>query len=97
MNDSPQDPFTALQASAAQLHELFLSYVNAGFSREEALGLAGVILSAGVTAAIWGEPENDIPAPVRLCSVCNRPEDDPMHASWGIHTSSSADHKFQHG
>ena len=36
MADSPEDPITSLAEGAAQLHELFTAYVNAGFSRDEA-------------------------------------------------------------
>ena len=35
----PKDPITLLQASAAQMHELFIAFVDAGFTREEALML----------------------------------------------------------
>lgn len=33
----PQDPIGQLAEGAAQLHELFMSYVDAGFTRSEAL------------------------------------------------------------
>ena len=33
----PVDPFSALAEGAAQLHELFMAYVHAGFARTEAL------------------------------------------------------------
>lgn len=33
----PPDPITSLAAGAAQTHELFMSWVNAGFTRPEAL------------------------------------------------------------
>ena len=48
MPDSPQDPITDLAAGAAQLHELYVSYLNAGFTREEALRLVIGILTAGM-------------------------------------------------
>jgi hypothetical protein len=37
--DMPTSPFTEIQACAAQFHELFTAYVNAGFTRAEALTL----------------------------------------------------------
>ncbi len=43
----PDDPFeaTPLALPAATVHELFVSYLNAGFERSEALYLAGVHLA----------------------------------------------------
>ena len=35
--DGPLDPISALAEGAAQLHELFMAYVNADFTRAEAL------------------------------------------------------------
>lgn len=40
----PEDPFTELQA--LQLHELFKSYIDAGFRREEALEIIKALVSA---------------------------------------------------
>ena len=45
---SPEDPITALAQGAAQLHELFTAYINAGFTDAEALQ----IIIAMVTASI---------------------------------------------
>lgn len=43
-DDLPQDPLSALAQAAAQIHELFTAYVNAGFTRPEALQLViGII------------------------------------------------------
>lgn len=39
-----QDPFTALDTGAIELHEIYMSYKNAGFSPDEALTLVGVLL-----------------------------------------------------
>lgn len=47
-SDPPPDPMTALAEGAAQMHELFAAYVDAGFARAEALQ----ILIAVVTASI---------------------------------------------
>lgn len=49
MPDSPQDPITDLAAGAAQLHELYVSYLNAGFTEHQALRLIIGILTAGMT------------------------------------------------
>lgn len=38
------DPLTALGAAAQQLHEVFLSYVEAGFTESQALYLIAQIL-----------------------------------------------------
>ncbi len=48
--EQPTDPMTQLQSAAASLHELFLAYQNAGFTRAEALYLVARL--AGPT----GEP-----------------------------------------
>jgi hypothetical protein len=45
---APQEPLTELAANAAQLHEAFMAYVQAGFTRDEALR----IVIAFVTASI---------------------------------------------
>lgn len=47
-DDIPPDPVSALAEGAAQIHELFTAYMNAGFARQEALYLVGVILTAGM-------------------------------------------------
>jgi hypothetical protein len=43
---APQDPMTALAEGAAHLHEIFLAYVNAGFTEAQALHLVGQVLAA---------------------------------------------------
>lgn len=47
MSESPE-PFSALQESAMTLHELFLAYVDAGFTRMEAFELTRSVLVAGL-------------------------------------------------
>lgn len=43
-DDLPQNPLSALASAAAQLHELFMAYVNAGITRPEALQIViGII------------------------------------------------------
>jgi hypothetical protein len=44
----PQDPLTELAAGAAQLHEVFLSYVGAGFSEAQAMQIVIAVLAAGM-------------------------------------------------
>ena len=34
---SPEEPLTQLQAGVVQQHEMFMAYVDAGFTRNEAL------------------------------------------------------------
>jgi hypothetical protein len=41
-----QDPMTALAEGAAQMHEMFLSYQQAGFTEQQALYLIGCALKA---------------------------------------------------
>jgi hypothetical protein len=42
----PQDPMTALAEGAAQMHEMFLAYQQAGFTEQQALYLTGCALRA---------------------------------------------------
>lgn len=42
----PADPISDLRAGAAQLHELFMSFVESGFSEGQALYLVGVLIAA---------------------------------------------------
>jgi hypothetical protein len=39
MTNAPRDPFSELTAAAMSVHELFITYVDVGFTREEALRL----------------------------------------------------------
>ena len=47
----PQDPMTQLQAGVAQQHEMFTAYVDAGFTRPEALKIIIAIIIAHITGA----------------------------------------------
>lgn len=38
------DPLTELQTAVAQQHELFVSYIEAGFTRDEALDIIKTIV-----------------------------------------------------
>jgi hypothetical protein len=44
----PSDPITDLAASAAQLHELFLAYVQAGFTEAQAMELVKTTLATAI-------------------------------------------------
>jgi hypothetical protein len=50
----PQDPLTQLQAGVAQQHEMFMAYVDAGFTRPEALKIIIAIIIAHI-----GVPDED--------------------------------------
>lgn len=51
MDGTPPDPVT-LDASAVMQHETFISWVRAGFTREEALDLLKVYLATGMAMAM---------------------------------------------
>lgn len=40
----PEDPITQLAVAAVSLHELFVAYVGAGFTENQALYLVGQIM-----------------------------------------------------
>lgn len=44
---TPEPPITKLAAGAAQLHELYTAYVDAGFTEQQALRIIISILTAG--------------------------------------------------
>jgi hypothetical protein len=47
MPDTPPPPLTELAAAAVQQHELYRSWVDAGFTEEQALQLlAGIIMAS---------------------------------------------------
>lgn len=46
-DDLPGDPISDLAQSAAQMHELFTAYLDAGFNEQQALYLLGQIIHAG--------------------------------------------------
>jgi hypothetical protein len=43
---TPEDPISALAAGVAQQHEMFMAYVDAGFTRPEALKIIIAMLTA---------------------------------------------------
>lgn len=45
----PEDFITELAAGAAQLHEVYLAYINAGFTEMQAFELTKAILVASVS------------------------------------------------
>jgi hypothetical protein len=45
--DMPVNPLTALSEAAAQLHELFHAYLEAGFTEKQALYLTACIACGG--------------------------------------------------
>jgi hypothetical protein len=47
----PADPFGQLMEAATSTHEMFRSYVAAGFTDSQALYLTGVIISAALRNA----------------------------------------------
>lgn len=47
----PPDPFTALAASASQLHELYGEFVKAGFSELQAFALTTKLLTESMRVA----------------------------------------------
>ena len=47
---TPEDPITQLQTGVAQQHEMFMAYVQAGFTRPEALKIIISIIVAHITA-----------------------------------------------
>lgn len=51
---APEDPITQLQAGVAQQHEMFMAYVEAGFTRNEALRILISVIIAMMTS---GEEE----------------------------------------
>jgi hypothetical protein len=54
----PEDPFGPLQEGAVQLHELFRSYVDAGFSEEQAMRLVEVF-QQGILNGIMAQSAMD--------------------------------------
>jgi hypothetical protein len=48
-DNTPGDPMTQLAAGVAQQHEMFTAYVEAGFTRPEALKIMIAIIVAHVT------------------------------------------------
>jgi hypothetical protein len=50
VSDEVLDPLTELAKGAAQIHEMFTAYVDAGFSRPEALQIIIGVLTAAMAA-----------------------------------------------
>jgi hypothetical protein len=44
-SEAPDSPLTELDAEAIRLHEIYISYINAGFCEPRAFNLACLILS----------------------------------------------------
>lgn len=47
--DAPEDPMTQLATGVAQQHEMFMAYVDAGFTRPEALKIIIAMLTMHVS------------------------------------------------
>jgi hypothetical protein len=47
----PQDPVTPLAESATQMHEMYTSLLQAGFSAQQALYLVGQVIAASIGGA----------------------------------------------
>ena len=48
MTDMPSDPITPLKDAAIQLHEMYRTYIEAGFSKRQAFDLAKSFLLESV-------------------------------------------------
>jgi hypothetical protein len=53
-DQSPADPMTQMAEGAAEVHEMFLSYVAAGFTNAQAITLVSAILTALIHNANGG-------------------------------------------
>lgn len=51
MPDLPQSPLSELAAAAVQQHELFRSWVDAGFTEDQSMVLLVAILTASIGGA----------------------------------------------
>lgn len=49
---TPQDPMTILATGAAAQHEIFMAYVTAGFTRQEALSIIIAMITTHITDAL---------------------------------------------
>ena len=56
MSNEPQDPFSALAEGAAQVHELYLAWLGAGFAPDQAIYLVATILAASMRAGPPPQP-----------------------------------------
>jgi hypothetical protein len=48
-SELPDDPMTTLGEQAHNLHELYLAFVNAGFSADQAMQLIASVMAAAVS------------------------------------------------
>lgn len=53
----PVDPFSQMAAGAAAMHEMFTSFLAAGFARYEALWLTAALAQGLKPPPGWDEPE----------------------------------------
>lgn len=44
-DEGPQDPISSLRVASVSLHELYVSLVNAGFTRWQACVIVGVLMA----------------------------------------------------
>lgn len=51
MSEMPPNPFSQLAAAATATHEMFAAYIDAGFTRAEALHLVTAIMVAATQNA----------------------------------------------
>lgn len=49
--DEPKDPFTAMEGAAAQLHEVYVGMVAAGFTEDQAMQLLCAMVAASMRSA----------------------------------------------
>jgi hypothetical protein len=49
MTELPEDPLEMMQIGAAQLHSMFVSFVAAGFTEQQALELTKCVMSSQVS------------------------------------------------
>lgn len=54
---TPEDPISKLKEGAVVLHEIFMSYVSAGFTRAEALELAKSVLMTSIALGQKGNSD----------------------------------------
>jgi hypothetical protein len=47
-NSEPENPLSELMVGAAMMHELYRTYVEAGFTEQQALYLVGQLLTANI-------------------------------------------------
>ena len=55
MSPDPVDPMTVLREAAVQTHELFKTYLDAGFTEQQALYLVGQMIRGAAQQGTPGE------------------------------------------